>query len=105
MGKVPALVASGLFGSAVINPSSKQKTWSIPYDAVLDGSAQTGFVFVTNDLKTAQKRQVTISSIEKDYVIISAGLENARDIIVAGSAYLRDHSPIRITKQLTNRAH
>ncbi len=96
---LPNAMASGLFGKAIITPSSKQNVWSIPYDALLDAGSQTGFVFVTNDMKTVQKQQVIISSVEKDKVTISTGLENARYIIIAGSAYLRDNSSIRIIKQ------
>jgi len=98
-GTLPEAIASGLFGKAIITRSSKQKVWSIPYDALLDAGAQTGFVFVTNDMKTVCKQQVIISAIEKDKVTISSGLENARCIIIAGSAYLHDNSSIRIIKQ------
>ncbi|HRG80412.1 MAG TPA: efflux RND transporter periplasmic adaptor subunit, partial [Cyclobacteriaceae bacterium] len=98
-GALPKAIASGLFGKAIITPSSKQNVWSIPYDALLDAGSQTGFVFVTNDMKTVQKQQVIISAIEKDKVTISSGLETAHYIIIAGSAYLRDNSSIRIIKQ------
>lgn len=98
-GSLPKAMASGLFGKAIITPSSKQNVWSIPYDALLDAGSQTGFVFVTNDMKTVQKQQVTISSVEKDKVTISSGLESAHYVIIAGSAYLRDNSSIRIIKQ------
>ena len=97
-GKLTLGLASGLFGKAVITPSSKQKVWAIPYDALLDGGSQSGFVFVTNDMKTVQKQKVTISAIEKDKIIINSGLENAQCIITSGSAYLRDNSSIRILK-------
>lgn len=98
-GALPQAIASGLFGKAIITPSTKQKVWSIPYDALLDAGSQSGFVFVTNDMKTVQKQQVIISAIEKDKVTISRGLESAKCIIIAGSAYLHDNSPIRIIKQ------
>lgn len=98
-GNLPQAIASGLFGKAIITPSSKQKVWSIPYDALLDAGSQFGYVFITNDMKTAHKQQVAISSIEKNKVIISNGLENAQWIIIAGSAYLHENSSIRITKK------
>lgn len=107
IGKIPKAMANGLFGKAVIIPSSKQNVWSIPYDALLDGGSQSGFVFVTNDMKTVQKQQVTISSIEKDRVAISRGLENSKYLIIAGSAYLHDNSSIHtvIIKQAESRAN
>lgn len=96
---LPQAIASGLFGKAVITPASKQKVWSIPYDALLDAGSQSGYVFITNDMKTAQKQAVVVSAIEKDHVIISSGLERAQCVVIAGSAYLHDHSSIRIVKQ------
>lgn len=96
---LPQAIASGLFGKAVITPASKQKVWSIPYDALLDAGSQSGYVFVTNDMKTVQKQAVVVSAIEKDKVIISSGLESAQCLIIAGSAYLHDNSSIRIMKQ------
>jgi hypothetical protein len=47
-------------------------------------------------MKTARKATVTVSEITHDHVIVTSGLENAQAIVVAGSAYLRDQSPIRI---------
>jgi RND family efflux transporter MFP subunit len=104
-GKLPSVIASGLFGKAVITPSAKQKVWSIPYSALLDGDSQSGFVFVTNDMKTAKKQQVKISSIGNDFVLISTGLENARSIIISGSAYVSDNSPILILEQTDSRSN
>lgn len=97
-GKMPEVIATGLFGKAVILPSKKQSSWAIPYESLLDGDGQTGFVFVTNDMKTAEQKHVVISGIEKDYVLISSGLENAKALITSGSAYLRDNSAIRVVE-------
>lgn len=91
-------IAAGLFGKAVIQPSEQVESWSIPYDAVLDGDAGTGYVFITNDNKTAEKVRITIASITENSVLVSAGLENARALIVSGNAYLNDKSPITITR-------
>jgi multidrug efflux pump subunit AcrA (membrane-fusion protein) len=98
-GKSPVLLASGMFGKATITASQNVNAWSIPYDALLDGNAQSGYVFVTDDMKTARKATVTVSEITHDHVIVTSGLENAQAIIVAGSAYLRDQSPIRIVEK------
>lgn len=91
-------LASGLFGKATIASSRKQNVWKIPYDALLDGNAQTGYVFVTEDEKIARKVPVVIGSIEKNEVIIQAGLEEAQTLIISGSAYLKDSSAIKIIK-------
>jgi RND family efflux transporter MFP subunit len=91
-------LATGLFGKSTIQGSRKQRAWKIPYDALLDGDAQSGYVFVTDDEKTAHQVSVITGSIEKDQVIILAGLENVKTIIISGSAYLKDGSSIKIIK-------
>ena len=91
-------LASGLFGTAHVYPATSAAAWAIPYEALLDGNGNEGFVFVTNDNKTANKIPVTISGISNSTVYISGGLENAKALIVSGSAYLTDNSSINIIK-------
>jgi RND family efflux transporter MFP subunit len=102
-GNKPGAIATGMFGNGVIttaasNNSHKQEpeSWSVPYEALLDGDGSSGYVFVTNDNKTARRIKVVIAGMEKDHVIISQGLENAGSLIISGSAYLTDKSPITI---------
>jgi RND family efflux transporter MFP subunit len=107
-------LASGLFGKGTIVPSrdgiakaqtgtvgttgaGPSKNWSIPYESLLDGDGSTGYVFVTTDNHTAHKVKVRIAGMEKDKVIISEGLDASQSLIISGSAYLTDNSPIRIT--------
>lgn len=90
-------LASGAFARAIIYPSNKTTGWEIPYDALLDGNANQGFVFVTNDQKTAKKVQVTLGSISKDGVMVLSGLENSNYLIISGSAYLSDGSKINVS--------
>ncbi|MEX6687539.1 efflux RND transporter periplasmic adaptor subunit [Danxiaibacter flavus] len=97
-GKVPPVIAAGLFGQATINTSQQTKSWTIPYDAILDADAGKAFVFVTNDHKTATRVPVTIAAIDHKQVHINEGLENAQAVIVTGNAYLNDKSPIRIVQ-------
>lgn len=89
-------IASGMFGKVVITPAATSEGWAIPYEALLDGDLQNGYVFTTNDSQTASKTAVTIGAVEKNNVIITAGLENAQSLVISGSAYLRDASPITI---------
>jgi RND family efflux transporter MFP subunit len=91
-----AAFASGMFGRAVITPSQSLSSWVIPYDALLDGNGDSGYVFITNDLKSAQKAEVTVGGIEKGNILITAGLDGAQALIVSGSAYLKDQSPIQV---------
>jgi RND family efflux transporter MFP subunit len=89
-------IASGMFGKAAIQLTKQVSGWQIPYDALLDGNGNSGFVFVTNDNKTAKKIEVKIASIGKDYVLISEGLAEYSGLIVSGSAYLSDQSAIQV---------
>jgi len=92
---VPSL-ASGLFAKAQIKASAKKELWLIPYEALLDGNGSNGYVYVTNDNKTAQKATVEIESLSKEGIYISKGLENAKNLIIAGSPYLKENSLISI---------
>jgi RND family efflux transporter MFP subunit len=101
--KHPGKMAAGMFGNGIItagqgNSEAKMQmnTWSIPYEALLDGDGSTGYVFVTSDNRTASRVKVVVAGMEKDHVIISQGLENAGSLIISGSAYLTDHSLITI---------
>ena len=95
-GKLTTPLATGAFGKTVITPSASTQAWSIPYDALLDGNGNEGFVFVTKDQKTAEKIQVKIISILNGRVLVGTGLEGISSIIVSGNAYLNQGSPIKI---------
>ncbi|MBB6273681.1 RND family efflux transporter MFP subunit [Pedobacter cryoconitis] len=95
----PKAIAAGMFGKATLHPSRTTEhkgTWQIPYEALLDGDGNSGFVFITNDNRTAHKVKVTVAGIEKNTVTISDGLQDAGALIISGSAYLTDHSAISI---------
>jgi RND family efflux transporter MFP subunit len=89
-------IASGMFGKAEIMLSQKNLVWQIPYDALLDGNADKGFVFVTNDNINAIKVPVTIEAIDGKNILVSEGLEEYKSLIVSGSAYLTDKSVIKV---------
>jgi RND family efflux transporter MFP subunit len=93
-----AKFANGMFGSADVTSARPQASWSIPYEAVLDANANEGFVFVTNDFKTAIRQPVVIESFDGTAIRISKGLEDAGALIVSGSAYLSDSSSITVVK-------
>jgi len=104
IGKKPQAIAAGMFGKAIIEPARQTAgsgSWQIPYEALLDGDGSTGYVFVTNDNKTAKKLKVTVAGIDKNTVTISHGLENANALIISGSAYLTDQSTISVLPSKT----
>lgn len=89
-------LASGMFGKVVIMPSQKIEGWQIPYESLLDAQGTVGFVFVTDDGKHAKKIQVGLGKISNESVQVISGLENHKNLIVSGSAYLTDGSPIQL---------
>ncbi len=99
--KVPSgdrQLASGMFASATILASSESETWDVPYEAVLDASGNEGFVFVADDDNLAIRKPVVISSFNANTIQVASGLEDASNVIISGSAYLTDNSPVNIVK-------
>lgn len=90
-------IASGMFAKVSIFGKTSD-SWTIPYEALLDGDAGKGYVFVTNDGQTARKVEVNIGAIQRDHILIHSGLEEYKDLIVSGSPYLKDGSKINIVK-------
>lgn len=89
-------LATGMFGSASLQSNVTMSSWSVPYEAVLDANGNEGFVFITTNNKIALKQPVIIESFNGKTMRISSGLENAKALIISGSAYLSDNSPIHI---------
>jgi RND family efflux transporter MFP subunit len=93
-----AKFANGMFASAEVLSGDKVESWKVPYEAVLDANGDEGFVFVTNDNKTAVKKAIKIQSFDGNTIHIASGIEGASSLIVSGSAYLTDRSPISIVR-------
>jgi RND family efflux transporter MFP subunit len=91
-------LASGMFGKAEIFPRYRDKMWSAPYSSILDGDGTMGYVFVTDDMKTAKKKEIHIFAMEKNNVYIDSGLDQWKYLITTGSAYLTDNSSIKIDR-------
>src|SRR5690606_35172617 len=89
-------LASGLFGRAAIHLAQTSDAWLIPYEALMDGNRGKAYVFVTADGRTARRVAVEVSEIQQDHAVVTAGLEDGGSLIVSGSPYLRDGSPITI---------
>jgi len=89
-------LASGLFGRATIHLGQASDVWLIPYDALMDGDGGKAYVFITADGQTARRVAVEVSDIQKGHAVVTAGLEGGGSLIVSGSPYLRDGSPITI---------
>jgi RND family efflux transporter MFP subunit len=95
-----ANIATGMFGKAYMQQRAAQHaTWAIPYESLLEGNGKEGYVFITDDRKTARKVKVYIASIHANEVLVSSGLEGATALIVSGSPYLVNGSPIKVIEQ------
>jgi RND family efflux transporter MFP subunit len=88
-------LASGMFGKARIQPSQTVQGWEVPFESVLDANGDSGFVFVVDGEK-AKKVKVQLGKITTSSIQVLAGLENYKNLIVSGSAYLADGSTIQV---------
>lgn len=91
-------LATGMFGSATISSGTLKQAWAVPYEAVLDADGSNGYIFITSDNKTAVKHPVIIETFDADSIRLSATLPPDASIIISGSAYLTDKTPITIQK-------
>jgi len=86
--------ATGMFGKAKIVNGKVTYANVIPYAALLEADGDKGYVFITKDKKTVQRKEVTLGKLYSDRVEVIAGLEKEAFIIISGSAYLNDQSTI-----------
>lgn len=91
-------LATGMFGSATIHSGVHKQACAVPYEAVLDADGINGFIFITSDNKTAHKHPVIIETFDNDSMRLNTTIPPNASIIIAGSAYLTDKTPITILK-------
>jgi len=87
--------AIGMFGKARIKTGRETKSFSIPYESLLEANGNKGFVFASRDGRTVEKVEVSVGRIGDKSVDIDGGLEGYAYIVTSGSPYLTDRSPIR----------
>lgn len=88
-------LASGLYGKATIHTRGSSGAIAIPYEALLDGDENKGFVFVAGADGRAQKRAVTVQGITNTHVLVS-GLDTSERLIVKGGPYLTEGSAVSV---------
>ncbi len=92
-------LASGLFAKAQIIPAEKTKLWIVPIEALVEGAGKQAYVFVASaDQKTVRKVAVTIAYLEGTQAYLLSSVEEVREVITAGSAFLTENSTITISK-------
>ncbi len=92
-------LASGLFAKVEIITSTKQSLNGIPIEALIEGHGKNAYVFIANDdHKSVKKIPITVAYVTGDSAIISKGLEDVKEVITSGSAFLTEFSTIHIIK-------
>lgn len=88
-------LVNGLVASVKIYPSRQKELEFIPSAALVEANAREGIVYILKkDKKSVEKRKVSIAFIDNPQVAISAGLENAEEVITDGASYLRADTQI-----------
>lgn len=92
-------LANGLFGKAIIHPSTQQSLKTIPVEAIVEGRGKTAHVFITDaHQKSVKKIPIYIQFLDGDLAYVSKGLENVSQVITGGSAFLTENSNILIVQ-------
>ncbi|MCX6225657.1 MAG: efflux RND transporter periplasmic adaptor subunit [Bacteroidia bacterium] len=91
-------LASGFIANVEIFPSRKVSYYLIPMASVVEADGRTGFVYEVTPGGTAKKMKVTIATLYGTQAAISGGLENVKEVVIGGVAYLTDGMPVDIKK-------
>ena len=91
----PEKLVSGFIARMDIYPSDKKSAIIIPYGAVVDGVGLTGYVYVIENSRP-QRRKIFIESFTDQGIIVRSGLYEGEEIVIEGTQYLVEDSPVRI---------
>lgn len=89
-------LASGFIANIEIYPSQKESYTLIPMASVVEADGRSGYVYVVTPAGTAKKTQVTIATVYGTQAAVSGGLENVKEVVTEGVAYLTDGVPVSI---------
>lgn len=92
-------LAYGFITNMEIFPREKQSYHMIPMAAVVEADGRTGYVYEVTAAGTARKVKVTIGTLFGEQAAVSAGLENVKEVVTEGVAYLIDGVPVDVKKQ------
>lgn len=93
-------LASGLFAKVEIIPTAKRQLQSVPIESIVEGQGKKAFVFIVNpDKKSVKKLPVTVAYLENQKAYIAEGLTHVSDVVTSGSAFLTEHSIVKIEQQ------
>lgn len=88
---------SGLVGHLEIHPAAERALPFVPIEAILEADGARATVFVLSaDGRRAERRTVQIGFLVGDRVAIAAGLDQVRQVVTVGGAYLDDGAAVQV---------
>jgi multidrug efflux system membrane fusion protein len=90
-------LAAGFVGKVKIEPSARETYFVIPVDSIVEGEGNYGIVFTVREDK-AVKVNIEVVYIFPETAAVRSGLEDVQIVVTAGAAYLRDGSPVKVTR-------
>jgi multidrug efflux system membrane fusion protein len=94
----PEKPVSGLIARINIFPADRVDRIIIPYEALVEGTGLTGYVYLIRDGKP-ERRKIRIESFSDRGIAIHSGLTEGEEIIVEGTQYINANSRIEIIGQ------
>lgn len=90
-------LANGLVAKAEIFPSTREKLFIIPIEALTEADKNEGYIYtVTNNNKSVKKCKVQIAQILNNKVAVRCGLESIDNVVTEGLAYITDQSKVKV---------
>ncbi|MBC8151957.1 MAG: efflux RND transporter periplasmic adaptor subunit [Bacteroidetes bacterium] len=87
--------AAGLFAKVQLQPAQRRSYGVVPVEAIVEGNGRDGFVYVlADDRKQVVKKPVQIGFLDGDKVLLTRGVEQIKQVVTAGSAYLTEESTV-----------
>lgn len=93
------LLKSGFIARVDLYPATGDSLYFIPAEALVEGNGRDGIVYAIDESSTTARRiPVRIAHLLNDEVAIAEGLEDVRQVVTAGAAYLADGAQVQIVR-------
>lgn len=95
-----ARFASGLFAKVQLRPAQNRRYGVVPVEAIVEGNGRDGFIYVLapkppgNGPLRVRKQAVQIGFLDGNEVLLTRGVEQVKQVVTAGSAYLTEESTV-----------
>jgi RND family efflux transporter MFP subunit len=89
---------SGFVANVTLYPSQRESFFRIPMTALVDADGSQGAVYTVEDNR-ARKVDIEIAFLSEDSVAVSTGLEQVKNIVTRGAAYLSDGTPVTVIER------